>query len=250
MRARLDPGASKSVRRIGLPPPDSPGGLAVLWAFVLGLAYVLLFVGAYSALCAEALWVATLNLLLGVLLSFFLVAMVSSERARAVQFELEFARTTQAHRAAGETLVEASPLGGILRAYARAAREQRQAAREHAYAAGPAFYSTGAALLATLLVGLAYATGSDPNLVGIAMLFELVAFALLGLSSGILALSVGRTAEVPEFDPLVLRRWSDVSRPTFPYTHALSEAPWAADATEPTIPPVWQETVVPDRRPA
>jgi len=221
----------------------------VLWAFVLGLGYVLLLVGVYSALCAQALWVVTLNLLLGAVLSLFLVSMITSERARATNFELEFARTVAAHRAAGETLVEASPLGGILRAYARAAREQRQATREHTYAAGPAFVSTALALLATLFVGLAYSTGSDPNLIGIAMLIELPAFVLLALSSGILALSVGRRAEVPEFDALVLRRWSGATRPTFPYTHALTEVPWAADPNEPKSPAPWQETVLTNPRP-
>lgn len=234
-----------SPNRVGLPPPDSPGGVAILWAIVLGLGYVLLLVGAYSALCAEALWVVTLNLVLGSILSLSLGMMIASDRARAIDFELEFARTVQAHRAAGETLVEASPLGGILRAYARAAREQRMSAREHAYAAGPAIGSTGVALFATLLVGLAYATGSDPDLIGIAMLVELVAFVLLAFSTGLLALSVGRRTEVPEFDALVLRRWSDLSRPIFPATHSLSEVPWAAEPDEAGPTPLWQESAAP-----
>jgi len=224
-----------------LPPPDSPGGLAILGGIILGAVFLLLLVGAYSALCAEALWIVTLNLVLGVIVSMFLVSMVGSDRARATAFELEFARTVQAHVAAGETLVEASPLGGILRGYATAAYEQRRGAREHVYAAGPALYSTALALMATLLVGLAYADGGDPNVIGIAMLFEVVAFFLIAVTAGALAFSVGRASETPGFSSIVLRRWSHVTRASFPFTHSLTEVPWAADPTETARAFPWQE---------
>jgi uncharacterized membrane protein YhdT len=214
----------------------------LLGAIFLGIVYVVIFGGAYSAFTAEATWVVGLNLVISVLVTFFLVSMIGSDRARASDFELEFARTVQAHLAAGETLVEASPLGGILHEYARVARDQRNAAREHAYAAGPAIYSTALALIAAFLVGLAYAIGVDPNTLGLAMLFELGAFVLLVLTTGILALSVGRTSEVPEFDALILRRWSRVATPSFPFTHSLGEVPWAAEAPLPVNPPIWQET--------
>ncbi len=237
--ARLVP---KTPLGLGLPPPDSPGGLAILGGIILGTLYLLLFVGAYSALCAEALWIVTLNLVLGVVVSLFLVSMTASDRARATAFELEFARTVQAHLAAGEALVEASPLGGILRGYANAAHEQRRGAREHVYAASPALYSTAIALVSTLIVGLAYVAGGDPNTIGVAMLFELAAFFLLAVTAGALALSVGRSGQVTGFDAFVLRRWSQVTRPSFPFTHSLIEVPWAADSSEanPTFP--WQET--------
>jgi len=235
--------ASVVPTRVGLPPPDSPGGLAVLGAVVLGLAYVILLVGDYSALCAEALWVVSLNLVLGVVASFFLISLIASDRARATDFELEFARTVQAHLAAGETLVEASPLGGILRAYARAAQEQRNSAREHSYAAGPALGSAGLALVATLMVGLGDAVGSPPDLIGVAMLVELAAFVLLSLSAGLLAFSVGRGAEVVEFDALVLRRWRGLDRPSFPFSHSLSEVPWAVRPGRDAPPPAWLEPV-------
>ena len=242
MTSNQVPPPSKSFRGLGLPAPDSPAGLAVLGALILGTAYVLLFVGAYSALSALALWVVTLNLVLGVVVSFFLVSMIASDRARAIEFELEFARTAQAHLAAGETLVEASPLGGILSEYARSANEQRRAAREHVYAASPAIYSTLLALVATLLVGLAYVGGAVPNLVGLGMLFELGAFVLIALSAGALALSVGRGAEVAWFDTFVLRRWSGVARPSFPFSHSLTEVPWAAEVIHVDSYAPWKET--------
>jgi hypothetical protein len=231
---------------VGLPPPDSPGGYSVLWAIILGLVYILLMIGAYSAFCAEGFWVVTLNLVLGAIVSFFLIASLASERSRATSFELEFARTVEAHQAAGETLAEASPLGGILASYAHAAEDQRRAAREHSYAAGPAVYSTAIALGATLLLGLSYATGSDPNLIGVAMLVELPAFVLLGLSTGILALSVGRSADVKEFDAIVLRRWVQVTKPSFAFTHALSSVPWAAENPPERGPAAWSESATPD----
>lgn len=207
-------------------------------ALVLGVVYLLLLVGAYSALSAVAIWFVSLTVLLSVSASFFLVLMVNSDRSRATQFELEFARTVQAHLAAGETLVEASPLGGILREYARAAEENRRAAREHAYAAAPATWSALLAVVATLLVGLAEVGGGIPDVIGVALVFELGAFVLLALAAGSLGFSVGRSSEVVGFDAFVLRRWKDVARPTFPFTHALSEVPWAAEASHgPTGPP-------------
>jgi hypothetical protein len=229
---------TKPVLRVGVPPPDSPGGLALLGALILGTAYVLLLVGAYSALEAQVLWFVPLTLLLAVVASFFLVSMIGSDRARATDFELEFARTVQAHLAAGETLVEASPLGGILSEYASAADEQRRSAREHTYAAGPAVYGTGFALLSTLFFGLAFVTGTPAGLLVIGFLAELGALILLAFAAGLLVLSVGRSKEVREFDALVLRRWSQVARPSFPFSHSLSDVPWASpDPRRPPAPP-------------
>lgn len=231
----------KRFRGVGLPPPDTPGGLAFLGAIILGAVYVLLLVGSYSALSGLAIWVVSLNLILGVLASFLLVSMIGSDRARATAFELEFARTVQAHLAAGETLVEASPLGGILSEYARAATEQRRAAREHVYSASVALFSTAFALAATLLVGLSGAMGGVSNVVGLGLLFEFLGFFLLVLTAGALVFSVGRDAEVVGFDAIILRRWSLVWRPSFPFTHALSEVPWAVDLPVDGSPAPWLE---------
>jgi hypothetical protein len=235
------PVVSKPFRGVGLPPPDTPGGLAFLGAIVLGAVYLLLLVGSYPALSAIAIWVVSLNLILAVVASFLLVSMIGSDRSRAVAFELEFARTVQAHLAAGETLVEASPLGGILSEYARAASEQRRGAREHGYSASIALFSTALALVATLLVGLSGAMGGVPNVVGLGLLFEFGAFFLLTLTAGALVFSVGREGEVVGFDSVILRRWAQVWRPSFPFTHALTEVPWAAVLPMDTPPPPWRE---------
>jgi hypothetical protein len=229
---------------VGLPPPDSPGGFAVLFAIILGASYILLLVGAYSALSAEAGWFVPLTLVLAVVVSFFLVSMIGSDRARATEFELEFARTVETHLAAGETLVEASPLGGILSEYARAADEQRRSVREHVYAAGPALYSTALALVATLIVGLALVAGTFPDLLGVGLLAELGAFALLTLSTGALAMSVGRDGDVPGFDAIVLRRWSRVADPSFPFRHALTEVPWVVPASRLGESLPWDESSI------
>ncbi|HTT44872.1 MAG TPA: hypothetical protein VMH38_02495 [Thermoplasmata archaeon] len=241
MSADLSSTLPKRFSGVGLPPPDTPGGLALLGAIIAGVAFILVFGCAYSALSAEAPWVVGLTLILSVVLTLFLVSMVASDRSRAADFELEFARTVEAHIAAGETLVETTPLGGILTEYAHAAHEQRRAALEHAYAAGPAMYSSGFAVVSALFVGLAYAIGADPNTLGVGMLFELFAFFLLVLATGVLVLSVGRRSDVPEFAPLVPRRWSQVAMHSFPFNHALSEIPWAAHAPLPVNPPLWQE---------
>ena len=225
-----------------LPPPDSRAGLALVGAIFFGVVYVVVFVSQYSALSAEAPWVVGLNLLLSVVVAFSLVSMIASDRARAADFELEFARTVQAHLAAGETLVQASPLGGILAEYARLAHEQRRSAREHSLAAGPAVYSAGFAAFAACLVGLAYAIGADPNTLGVAMLVELGGFFFLVLATAGLVLAVGRTEDVPEFHALVPHRWARVTDPSFPFTHSLGEVPWAAQAPVPVNPPIWQET--------
>lgn len=236
------PAVPKSPRGVGVPPPDSPGGLAILGALILGVAFLLLLVGAYSALSAQALWIVTLNLVLGVVVAMFLVSMIGSDRARATAFELDFARTVQGHLAAGETLAEATPLGGILQGYAHAANEQRRSVREHLYAASTAVYSTALALLATLLVGLAYVGGDSSNLVGLGLIFELGALTLLALTAGLLALSVGRDADVVGIDAIVLRRWYRAATPSFPFMHSLREVPWAAEKlSAPTTFP-WQET--------
>jgi hypothetical protein len=245
MTYNQSPPVPKPILEVGLPPPDSPGGLVILGAIVLGTAYVLLLVGAYSSLAAEAGWVVPLNLLLAVIVSFFLVSMIGSDRARATQFELEFARTVQAHLAAGETLVEASPLGGILKEYAHAADEERRMAREHVYAAGPALYSSALALAATLLIGLAYATGSPDALIGLGLLAELGAFVLLALTAGALAFSIGRDSEVSGFDSIVLRRWTLIARPSFPFTHSLTDVPWAAPLSSVSPSAPWDETTSP-----
>ena len=243
MSANQSPSAgAHRLRRPLLPPPDSRAGLALLGAILLGVVYVIVFAGQYSALTAEAPWVVGLNLILSVIVTFSLVTMLASDRARACDFELEFARTVQAHLAAGETLVQASPLGGILSEYARVAHAERRAAREHAYAAGPAIYSSGLAAFSAMLVGLAYAIGVDPNTLGVALLVELGAFFFLVLATAILVLSVGRAADVPEFDALVLRRWAGVANHSFPFTHSLGEVPWAAQAPVPVNPAIWQET--------
>jgi len=242
MSANQPSSVPKRHRGVGLPPPDSRAGLALLGAIFLGIVFVVVFGCTYSAFTAEATWIVGLTVVISVVVTFFLVSMIGSDRARASDFELEFARTVQAHLAAGETLVQASPLGGILSEYARVAHEERNSAREHAYAASPAVYSTAFALVSAFLVGLAYAIGADPNTLGLAMLFDLFAFVSLVLTTGILALSVGRTSEVPEFDVFVLRRWSRVATPSFPYTHSIGEVPWAAQAPLPVNPPIWQET--------
>lgn len=224
-----------------LPPPASAGGLAILGGIILGAAYLLLFVAEYSALSAEAAWVVGLSLLLAVVVTLILVSMIAADRARATEFELDFARTSHAHLAAGETLTQSSPLGGILSEYARAGAEQRRLAREHSYAASLSVYATGFALLGTLLVGLGIATGPAPNVIGVGMFFEWFAFILLGVTAGSLVLSVGRSSDVVGFDVLVLRRWTGVARPSFPFTHALAEAPWAAAETLPEPPAPWLE---------
>lgn len=236
------PSALTRARRPMLPPPDSRAGLALIGAIFLGVVYIVVFVAQYSALSAEAPWVVGLNLILSVVVAFSLVSMISSDRARAADFELEFSRTVEAHLAAGETLVQASPLGGILAEYARVAHEERRAAQEHACAAGPAIYSAGLAALAACLVGLAYAIGADPNTLGLAMLVELGAFFFLVLTTAMLVLSVGRRSDVPEFHALIPRRWARISDASFPFTHSLGEVPWAAQAPVPVNPPLWQET--------
>jgi len=242
MATNQRPNATPQPRRPLLPPPDSRAGLALIGAIFLGVVYLIVLVSQYSALSAEAPWVVGLNLILSVFVAFSLVSMIASDRARAADFELEFARTVQAHLAAGETLIQASPLGGILAEYARVAHEQRRAAREHAYAAGPAIYSAGLSAFAALLVGLAYAIGIDPNTLGVAMLVELGGFFFLVLTTAILVLSVGRGADVPEFHSFVPRRWARVTEPSFPFTHSLGDVPWAAQAPVPVNPPLWQET--------
>ena len=214
----------------------------MLFAIILGASYLLLLVGAYSALGAQAGWFVPLNLVLAVVVSFFLVSMIGSDRARATEFELEFARTVEARLSAGETLVEASPLGGILSEYARAADEQRRSIREHVYAAGPALYSTALALFATLAVGLALVGGGPSQLIGVGLVAELGAFVLLGLSAGSLALSVGRDGEVRGFDAIVLRRWSRVANPSFPFRHSLTEVPWVVPASRLDVSLPWDES--------
>lgn len=224
------------------PGPDTPAGLAILGALILGSSYLLLYIGAFLPLSGQALWIVTLNLLLAVTVSLLLVAMLGSDRARATQFELEFARTAEAHLAAGETLVESSPIGGILSGYARAASEQRQLAREHSYAASLSILSAGFSLLATLLVGLAMTGGGLIWLLQLGLFVEFFAFTLVALAAGALLLSVGRRGEEGGFDVLLLRRWRSVTRPNFAYVHSLSQLPWAIPPPTDEVDAPWRET--------
>jgi hypothetical protein len=208
-----------------LPPPDSPGGVAIAIAALFASVYAILLVAAYPSMTSFGFAITTIALLGGVVGTFSLGAMIGSDIATYQRLELDLARTVIAHTAANEAPEPDAPLAGVWRAYVTVADESRRVARVHAYSFGLFLWGTLLSLAAALVAGLGVVT-STTNVVGIALVVQFFGFALLLVGSGGLVLTVGYSDEVPGFDLLAARRWRRNSARLPAVEEALGNVPW------------------------
>lgn len=208
-----------------VPEPDTPEGRVLVYALVVSIAYILFLVVDSTTLANQSGSFIQLPLILGTIMSFTLGVLLGADYARARHFELELARTVSVHSDAGQLPEEDSPLGRVLKEYARAADEHRRYARAHAYAVGPAIWGSLCALAATVSWGFSVGSGAT-WLAYLALVIEIPAFALLVLSVSIAGTAVGLFRPVPGFDGLTPRRWRRFAEKVPAVEEAVHTCPW------------------------
>ena len=207
------------------PPPDTPEGRALIYALVLGVAYVLLLVADATTLANDSAAFIELPLILGTVASFAIASMLASEYARIRNLDLELARTVSVHRTSDQMPEPESPLGNVMKEYARASMEFRRSARSHAYAAGPIVWGTLVAFWAMVSWGVGLATGTT-WLVYFALVVEIPALALLTFGIAVLGTTVGVNRRVDGFDALTPRRWRRFDQQTRTIEETIRICPW------------------------
>jgi hypothetical protein len=235
---------------LSLPPPDTPGGLALAGAFALAVLYGIVLVSVYPQMVHWGPWIASISLVIGLLATFALATMVGNDIAAFQRLDLDLAETVLASPAGGPPAPEA-PLAAVWRAYVTTSEESRRVARVHAYAFGPFLVGTVLSVASLLLVGLG-TTITTNNVVGLGLVVE--GFAILFLFAGGVAmlLTVGYAAPVPTFDFLAAKRWRR-NAPRHPAVdEALASVPWLREfhrgtresrpSSGSTILPAWLES--------
>jgi hypothetical protein len=208
-----------------MPPSDSPGGAAIGIAALFVVVYVVLFLATYNTMVATALWITSVALLAGIIATFSLGSMMGTDIATFQRLELDLARTVLAHLGSNDAPGPEAPLAGIWRAYVAVADESRRVSRVHAYAFGAFFYGTLFSLGSSLLVAMGVLSSTN-NVIGLALLVELVGFAFLFMGAMALVLSVGYPGEVAGFHRLAARRWRRNSARLPAVEEALSNVAW------------------------
>lgn len=211
--------------RLTLPPPDSPGGRAFAIAFLFGLVFAVLLIGAYNTMVVLAPWITTTALLGGVIGTFALGGMLGTDIATFQRLELDVARTVLQHINANDAPGPEAPLGGVWRAYVTVADESRRVARVHAYAFGPFLWGTILSLGAALLSGLGILT-TTKDLVGLGLVLELAGFTLLLVGAATLLMTVGYAGEVAGYHRFSARRWRRNAARLPAVEEALGSVPW------------------------
>jgi hypothetical protein len=219
------PSRPRSVAAFSLPPPDSPGGLAVAIASLFALVYVILLVAEYNGMISIARWIVTTSLIVGAVGTFALATMLGGDISTYQRLDLDLARTVIAHLSENKSPEPDAALAGVWRAYVTVADESRRVARVHAYAFGPFLWGTLLSLAAALVVGLGHLTTTG-DLVGVALLLELVGFTLLLVGGAALVLTVGYANPVDGFDRLAAHRWRRNAARLPAVEEALSSVPW------------------------
>ncbi|MFY9717417.1 MAG: hypothetical protein WAK40_05730 [Thermoplasmata archaeon] len=215
----------RSLAAISLPPPDSPGGLAVATASLFALVYALLLVAEYNGMLSLSAWVVTTPLIVGAVGTFALATMLGGDISTYQRLDLDLARTVIAHLSENKSPEPDAALAGIWRAYVTVADESRRVARVHAYAFGPFLWGTLFSLGAALVVALGLLT-STLDLVGLGLLIELVGFTLLLVGGAALVLTVGYATPVDGYDRLAAHRWRRNAARLPAVEEALSSVPW------------------------
>jgi len=208
-----------------LPPPDSPGGLAIAVASLFAVVYGVLFVADYSAMLSLAWWLVSIALIVGAVGTFALATMLGGDIATYQRLDLDLARTVIAHLSENKSPEPDAALAGVWRAYVTVADESRRVARVHAYAFGPFLWGTVLSLAAGLLTGLGTLT-TTANVLGIALVVEFFGFTLLLIGGAALVLTVGYSNPVDGFDHLAAHRWRRNAARLPAVEEALSSVPW------------------------
>lgn len=210
------------------PSPDTPEGRTLIYALVVGVAYVLLLVADATTLANDSAGFIELPLILGTIASFATAGMLAADYARVRTLDLELARTVSVHRTADLMPLSDSPLAEVMREYARAAMEYRRSARSHAYAAGPIVWGTLVAFAATVSWGVGLATGTTWP-VYLALVVELPALVLLTFGVAVLGTTIGANRSVAGFDLLTPRRWRRFDQFTKAIEETIRICPWLDD---------------------
>jgi len=222
------------------------------YALIAGTVYTLLLVADSVSLANLSASFIQLPLILATIATFAIGAMLAADFARIRQFELELARTVSVHSGADQMPEPDSPLGNVLKEYARTSAELRRHARAHAYAAGPAVWGALLTLAATICWVLSIGSGSI-WMTYLALLIELPALTLLVFSMSVLGTAIGLSRGVVGFDALTPRRWRRYSERIPAVDDAIRTCSWLDEfvrdlrETEPpspvyTPPGVWVES--------
>lgn len=189
-----------------VPPPDTPEGLVLVAALIIGIGYALLLIADATTLATDASEWVGIPLLLGTVAIFALAGRMGEESGRVRSTELELARTVALREESVQPPNPDSALARVMKEHLRASAQTRCAVRSHAYAAGPALWGTLLALAAAVSWGIGWATGTTwPGY--LAVVLELPAFVLLVLAVAVLGLGVGAARKVDGFERLSPRRW-------------------------------------------
>lgn len=224
-----------------VPQPDTPEGRVLAYALIAATVYALLVVADNVSLANLSASFIQLPLILATIATFAIAGMLASDYARIRQFELELARTVSVHSGADQLPEPDSPLGNVLKEYARTSADLRQHARAHAYAAGPAVWGTLLTLAATVCWGLSIGSGAI-WMTYLALVIELPALTLLVFSMSVLGTAIGVRRAVAGFDALTPRRWRRYSQRSSAVDDALKTCPWLDQfvrdlrESEPTTP--------------
>ena len=219
------PGRRKFTEGWELPPPDSPGGLALGVTALFAVVYALLLVAQYNEMVALARFIYTISLIVGAVGTFALATMLGSDIATYQRLELDLARTVLSHLSTNAAPAPDAPMAGVWRAYVAVADESRRVARVHAYAFGPFLWGTLLSLAAALLGALGLTTHVS-DVVGVSLLVEFFGFSLLLAGGAALVLTVGYADTVPGFDRISAHRWRRNASRLPAVEEALSGVAW------------------------
>lgn len=208
-----------------VPAPDTAEGRVLIYALIVGIAYIALLVADATSLANTSGEFIAIPLILGTIASFAVGGMVTSGYSRLRFTELELARTVSVHGSSDQMPTADSTLGSVMKEYARLARDHRGSGRCHAYASGAIIWGTLAAFAAAAIWGVGLATGAIwPTY--LALVVEIPALMLLTFGVAVLGTTIGVQRKVEGFDWLTPHRWRRFDERTPAVDEAIRTCPW------------------------
>jgi hypothetical protein len=208
-----------------VPPPDTPGGLAIAGGIALAIVYLIVVLSVYSNMLAFSWSIVFSSLVVGFIGTFGLAMMLGTDIALFQRLDLDLAETILSVTPYGAAPAPEAPVAGVWRAYVTTSEEARRVARVHAYAFGPFLVGTVISLAASLLVGLGLVSTTN-NVIGLALVLETFGLVALFVGGVTLLLTVGYASPVPGFDFLAAKRWRRNATRAHAIDEALTSVPW------------------------